>query len=169
MDIKIREWNHTDAKDIASVQVSSWQSTYRGIISADYLDDLNDPEKLLQRIEKWSNILNDPDQRVFVALDTEKIIWFATCGKSTELEWYESCISSIYLLNEYQWNGIWSNLFRTCIHHLQSLGYQSMYIWVLADNPAKNFYEKMWGEYKKEIDALIGKETYKEYLYYWQI
>jgi ribosomal protein S18 acetylase RimI-like enzyme len=161
--MNIREWIYNDAHAIASVHVKSWQTTYRGIISDDYLDSLD----ISERTKRWGKNLSDPDQKVFVALEWENIVGFATCEKSEELEWYDSTLSSIYLLAEYQWKGIWSELFHACTSYLQSLGCRSMYIWVLADNPAKKFYEKMGGEYINEKEVLIGEEKYIEYAYSW--
>ncbi len=163
--MNIREWTFADAQSIAHVHVKTWQTTYRGIISDAYLDRLDIPE----RTKKWEKILSDSDQKVFVSLEWEEIIWFATCSKSEELEWYDSTLSSIYLLAEYQWNGIWKNLFRTCMTYLQSLGCRSMYVWVLADNPAKSFYEKMGGKYTTEKEVLIGEEKYIEYVYWFRL
>lgn len=165
MNFKIRKWEYSDAYKIASVHVNSWQTTYRGIISNDYLDSLD----ISERTKKWEKIFSDPNQKVFVALEWEKIVWFATCGKSEESEWYESTLSSIYLLAEYQWNGIWSKLFNECKKYLQSLGCRSMYIWVLGDNPAKKFYEKMGGKYVSKKELLIGKEKYVELSYGWKL
>jgi GNAT superfamily N-acetyltransferase len=165
MDIRIKEWTLIDSLAIASVHVKSWQTTYRGIISDDYLDDLDASE----RTKKWEKILSDPNQKVFVTLEWEKIVWFATCDKSEEFDWYDSTISSIYLLKEYQGKGIWRKLFNNCLSHLQQLGCHSMYIWVLADNPAKNFYEKMGGEYMDRKKIEIGNEIHIESLYGWKI
>jgi GNAT superfamily N-acetyltransferase len=163
--MNIREWIYKDAHKIASVQVESWQTTYRGIISDDYLDSLD----VSERTKKWEEILSDRDQKVFVALEWENIVGFATCWKSEDLEWYDSTLSSIYLLSEYQWIGMWKKLFWSCRQYLKSLWYQSMYIWVLADNSAKNFYEKLGGKFLKEQEVLIGKDKYIEYAYAWII
>ncbi len=42
-----------------------------------------------------------------------------------------------------------------------------MYLWVLADNPAQKFYEKMGGEYTTQMEVLIGEEKYTEHRYDW--
>lgn len=94
--MNIREWTYNDAQDIASVQVESWRTTYKGIIPDDYLNNLN----ISERTRKWEDILTHRDQKVFIAMKWRSIIGFATCGKSEELVQYDSTLSSIYLLGK---------------------------------------------------------------------
>jgi L-amino acid N-acyltransferase YncA len=114
-------------------------------------------------------ILSDPNQKVFVSLEWEKIVWFANCGKSVELDWYDCTLFSMYLLAGYQWKSIGSKLFCVCKTYLQSLWCQSMYVWVLDDNTAKQFYGKMGGKYVSKKELLIGQEKYVELSYDWKL
>lgn len=163
--MNIREWIYRDARSIASVHVKSWQTTYRGIISDDYLDGLD----VSERAKKWEEILSDKDQKIFVVLDWEDIVGFATCGKSDEMKWFDSNISSIYILEEYQWKNIWRSLFQKCKEHLSSIWCKTLFIWVLKDNTARKFYEKIWGKFLEEKEIFIGKEKYLECAYSWDI
>jgi hypothetical protein len=44
-----------------------------------------------------------------------------------------------------------------------------MYIWVLAENPAKKFYEKMGGRYIMQQEIEIGDKKFIESAYGWEL
>ncbi len=163
--MKIQEWTFLDALNIASVHIQCWRETYHGIISDEYLNNLN----VLERSKKWETILADPNQKVFISSEWERIIWFATCWKSDEIKWYDSSISSIYLLTNYEWMAIWRNLFHTCTNYLKSFWYKKMYVWVLESNPAKHFYRKMGGEFICKNEVEIWWTHHIEEAYWWDL
>ncbi|MCL6633218.1 MAG: GNAT family N-acetyltransferase [Alicyclobacillus herbarius] len=53
---------------------------------------------------------------------------------------------AIYLLQDYQRQGIGRRLFRHVIQHLVQNECLGMLIWVLADNPSRRFYESLRGQ-----------------------
>ena len=72
----IRPAHQTDAEAIAKVQVDTWRSTYKGIMSDDFLAALS----YEQRAKAWHNILSDPkpNQFAYVAMqDAKEVIAFA--------------------------------------------------------------------------------------------
>ena len=63
------------------MQVDTWRSTYKGIMSDDFLAALS----YEQRAKAWHNILSDPkpNQFAYVAMqDAKEVIGFAVGGQS---------------------------------------------------------------------------------------
>ncbi|MEB3702778.1 GNAT family N-acetyltransferase [Candidatus Bealeia paramacronuclearis] len=85
MDFVIREAQIIDAKDIATVHIETWQSSYKGVVDQAYLDAL----ELNGRILLWERLLQQNEILHLVAIQSEKIIGFCSAGparKSSALE-----------------------------------------------------------------------------------
>jgi len=77
--ITIRRVSVADAASIAEVHVSSWQTTYRGIISAEFLDNLT----CQKQYKSWLHFLAKTDEPIFVYLAEDeqgKVIGFVAGG-----------------------------------------------------------------------------------------
>lgn len=157
-----------DAPDIARVQVDSWRTSYAGIVPPDYLAGLSYDQR-----EVWwrENLALAADVHcLYVAEDgaSGKIIGFAAGGP----EWggnldYRGEVYAIYLLAGYQRQGTGRWLVRAVVDWLLAHGYQSMLIWVLAANPAREFYASLGGQPVKEKTITIGGAALAEVAYGW--
>lgn len=163
----IRAARPSDAHQIARVHVDSWRTTYPGIVPDEYLIRL-DYEK---RADIWHNILTEHSDKtsVFVAEDDSKIInGFASGGAEREgIDGYDGELFAIYLFAHWQHRGAGRQL---VIHVAQSLlerGFTSMLAWVLADNPACGFYQKLGGTYVTEKEITLGETALTEIAYGW--
>jgi GNAT superfamily N-acetyltransferase len=139
-----------DAAAISHVHVQSWLSTYRGILPTQYLASLNEAD----RVPQWQDWLTR-DITVFVAEIDGEIVGFAGGGPIREpLASCDAELYSIYLLQEAQGRGIGKALVSAVAGQLVEMGYQSMLVWVLEQNPALCFYQKMGAQHlmKKEIE-----------------
>lgn len=163
----IRKATVEDAEDIAKVHVESWKSAYRGIISDDYLNRL----KVEDRLNLWINSLSDPkdDAPVFVAVNGEgNIIGFASFGIEREKKKEkEGELYAIYLLNESKGKKVGTLLFRSGVQELIKYKFQSVRVWVLAENPSKRFYEKFDPRMVVSKNIQIGSALYEEIAYQW--
>jgi GNAT superfamily N-acetyltransferase len=176
--ITIREAVCEDSGGIARVHVESWQTTYRGIMPADYLANL----KVEQRQTFWSSLLcaeqgkqgeqgeqSQQDQQIiYVAADAGQIIGFASGGaeRSKDKE-YDGELYAIYLLASYQRKGLGRELLRPIAEGLEQAGKQSMLVWVLAENPSRGFYEALGGQAVRSQLVTIGEMSYEETGYGW--
>ncbi|WP_042478270.1 GNAT family N-acetyltransferase [Bacillus ndiopicus] len=163
--MNIRQAKLEDAKGIAIVHVDSWRSTYRGIVAQSYLDNLSYSE----REELWRTAI--PYGHVFVAENKQgEIVGFATAGKERSGVYpdYQGEISAIYILEEYQGQGIGKALIQQGVQYLQMKGFVSMLVLVLADNPSTAFYEAIGGEKIDVVEIEIGGESFKEAVYGWR-
>jgi len=87
-----------DAAAIAHVHVQSWLTTYAAIVPQQYLDSLNEAE----RIPVWQDWLKR-DILVFVAEVEGKVAGFASGGAIREPDpAYDSELYALYLLKEVQ-------------------------------------------------------------------
>ena len=164
MDFRIRRADAADAQAIARVHVDSWRSTYAGIVPEEFLASLN----LDDRAEMWRRMLAAEDGLMFVAEDEEGVFGFACGGKLREdLDSYDAELYAIYLLRENQGKGAGRALFQALVASLLEAGYAGMALWVLKDNPAVHFYERMGGEQIASKQITIGGANLEEVAYGW--
>ena len=123
---------------IAHVHVDSWRTTYAGIVPDAYLATLNEAE----RAPVWREWLTRDIQVYIADLDGE-VVGFISGGPIREpVETYDAELYAIYLLQHAQKRGIGTALLRELAGSLSSQGFKSMIVWVLEENPAKDFYVK---------------------------
>lgn len=166
--MKIRAARIDDAAGIAKVQVESWKTTYRGIVSDSYLSSLS----VSQREDRWQQILQNLGQHqvIYTAENLQgEVVGFAIGGPSRSQEYsYEGELYAIYLLEEYQGQGAGRSLFHAIVEFLRENGCGSMIIWALRDNPAGRFYEAMGGRPVGQKSIEIGGEEHIELAYGWE-
>lgn len=163
----IREAKISDALSIAKVNVDTWRTTYKGILSDEYLNNLS----YEQREQAMKNTINNSTKdgiSIFVAEESiGGIVGFSTCGRERGNDkTYRGELYSIYIIKEYQNKGVGRLLFNHVQERLLSQKLQPMLIWALEDNkPACNFYEARGGNRIKERYINIENVKYKEIAY----
>ncbi|WP_107841722.1 GNAT family N-acetyltransferase [Metasolibacillus meyeri] len=163
--MKVRQAKLEDAKGIATVHVDSWRSTYQGIVAQSYLDSLS----YSAREELWHTAI--PYGHVFVAENEQgKIVGFVTASKERSGNYpdYQGELTAIYILAEYQGQGIGKALMQHTVRYLQMQGFESMLVLVLEDNPATAFYKAIGGEKIDVVEIEIGGERLQEAVYGWR-
>lgn len=166
--MNVREATPTDVAAIAKVHVDSWRTTYAGIVPDKYLSDLSykDHEGF------WEAILSPKyaeTNYVYVAEDDEgNVVGFSSGGPERDggAE-YDGELYTVYLLAEHQRNGLGRRLTLAVADRLRREGFASMLLWVLKDNPACQFYEKLGGKPVKEEDANLGGTDLAGVAYAW--
>ncbi|MGM0754274.1 MAG: N-acetyltransferase family protein [Bacillota bacterium] len=156
-DFRFRKADLKDAPGLAHVHVHSWRTTYEGIVSGEYLQSLS----IEEREQKWVQILSGSHHTYVCEQDNGEIVGFVSFGKERSGE-YEGELYAIYLLEEYQGKGIGKELFGIAAKSLKKQGYNSMWIWVLKDNPSKHFYYTFKPELIKEEVLTLGGESHQE-------
>lgn len=162
--MKVRKANLADVKEIAKVHVDSWKTTYRNILPEEFLMSLS----YENREQLWVNVI--PNGNVFVAENDEgKIVSFSSGGKerSRKYKEYQGELSSIYILREYQGQGIGKLLVKPVIQKIEKLGINTMLVFVLADNNSRLFYENLGGRKIDSIEVEIGGKKLNEFVYGW--
>jgi len=166
--VHIREANIGDAESIAQVRVDSWRTTYRGLLEDEYLENMT-PD---QYVHMWRNIIASGGTQgyPYVAENSSGcIVGFALGGTDRNgSQVYDAELYAIYLLEEFQGQGLGSQLVSRLAQRLLKEGYHSMRVWVLAKNPARAFYESLGGEYLYQKTIFLGGENYAEAAYGWK-
>lgn len=163
--MQIRKATIHDAQGIAKVHVDSWRTTYKGIIPDDYLNNLS----YKQITELWIHNIGREDNFLLVAESTEgKIIGFADFWKrETNTMPNSSDLTSIYLLEEYQGRGIGKKLLEQLFLQIKRLGFQKIFVDVLAENKTRYFYEYYGAKFYKSVQIKIGGKVLEELIYIW--
>lgn len=134
----IREAKPEDAQGIAEAHIASKESTYRGLLPDEHLAKLSVPE----RAEKWRSALLKNEDKVFAALVGSKLVGFVCMGRSKEPGFGE--VFAMYLLEDFQRQGIGTSLWSEATKHLKELGFTTIKVWVLETNhKARSFYERL--------------------------
>lgn len=155
-----------DARAIAYVQVESWRSAYRGIVSDKFLNAISEDD----RTERWTEILPRPEQATFVVeIEGYGIVGFANGGPEREgREGYRGELYAIYVLPEWTRQGIGKRLVSSFAQWLLAAGYDSMLVWVLADNPFRRFYDRLGGKAIDSAETHLGDRRLIKIAYGWQ-
>lgn len=155
-----------DAAAIARVYVESWRSTYAGIIPAAYLDRLSRE----RQTRGWRRQITVPGNVTLVADVPEAgVIGFANGGpeRSGNRNWFAE-LYVLYLLDAHQRHGVGKQLVTAFAAELASIGLLRMLVWVLAENPARGFYESLGGRWIGERFTEVGGAKLTEVAYGWR-
>ncbi|TFD99899.1 GNAT family N-acetyltransferase [Jeotgalibacillus sp. R-1-5s-1] len=163
--MKIREANEDDIKGIARVHVDSWRTTYKGIVPDTFLEKLS----YEQREQLWEKNIKQQNHLTLVAENEHgEIVGFADGGKRPENQTERTAdLTAIYLLKDYQRQGIGQAIQQRLFLHFKEQGYDSAFVEVLDDNASKYFYESSGASFVREEDIQIGGKPLKLLVYKW--
>ena len=135
----------SDAREVARVYVRTFQQTYRGLVPAHYLDGMSVGEAE----RAYLRYLDSGRGVCYVAeADMGVVVGFAAGGRSRNVDdIYDGEIYELYLVGEFQRQGIGRQMVAALGDHFDQAGLHTMMAWVLALNPYRRFYEKINGIY----------------------
>lgn len=164
----LRRARIADAPAIARVYVDSWRMTYDGLLPRDYLDGL----KYDSFERHWRRTLATRGW-AFVAEITDsdggdsQIVGMASGGRARRDRTGSGEIYVLYLDKRAQGRGAGRALFDACHYELARRGLGSMFVWVLAANPSRYFYEHLGGVEIDRSSLEVGGQKVEEIGYYW--
>lgn len=164
--MEIRLATLSDAEGIAQVSVNSWKTTYKGMISDVFLNQLS----VDRRKENWELALHHikENDATYVAEEQGEIIGFIKGGKCREAGMaYDAEVYAIYLLEEEQGKGYGTLLFNRLVDTLRSYTSNSLMVWVLERNPSIEFYKRLGGQYITKKEIKIGDNIVTEVALGW--
>ncbi|GCE29007.1 putative N-acetyltransferase YuaI [Dictyobacter alpinus] len=165
--LKIRAATLDDVAGIARVHVDVWRSAYRGIVPDDILAGLS----YERRERQWDVTLRGTHHQEFVYLaedENGQCVGFASGGPALfDDPVYQGELFTIYILAAYQRQGLGYRLFFQIVERLSEQGLTSMFLWVLADNPACSFYESLGGRPVKTGVYEVGGTKLQQVGYGW--
>ncbi|MGI4798077.1 MAG: GNAT family N-acetyltransferase [Janthinobacterium lividum] len=140
-----------DAAGIAAVHVAVWRNAYAGILPDNSLARLSVPA-ITAAYERhvWSG------RGLLVARTASRVIGFASMSCSLPDAPAEGEVETLYVLDDWREQGIGRMLLAAAAADLQSDGCRSLFLWVLADNPSRWFYEHVGGRATLRSTTRVG-------------
>ena len=160
-NIIIRNIKKEDIPQVVDIQISGWQTAYRGIIDDDYLDSMS-REAFIERRNK------DYNKNGFIIVEANnEILAFARYvdnnSFSPETPEIDCEITALYTKPDLKGKGLGTKMFNYILNEFKKLNKTKMIIWCLKENyPARKFYEKMGGTIIGEKTINFGNKDYPE-------
>jgi ribosomal protein S18 acetylase RimI-like enzyme len=156
-EIAIRDARLDDAGPIARLDVETWQATYAGILATPYLVGLTPA----RRETGWTNLIRREPRDVQVAAARDgTVIGFGSCGASRGEPDFPGEVFTLYVAPDWQNQGVGRRLLLAMFERLAAQGYGAVVIWVLRDNPARFFYQRLGGrEIRRKLLPFNGSQV----------
>jgi L-amino acid N-acyltransferase YncA len=141
---QIRPATDADLDAIARVLVDTWRTTFRGLLSDTFLDDMSYEHQQ----ERHRRIMARHKTAYFVAtcFQTGEVVGFVNGGPNRHGEYpYAAELYAIYIRKAHQGQATGRRLFCALADRLLQLGLPSMMVWMLVANPNRGFYEAVGG------------------------
>lgn len=162
----IRPAAMNDAAEIARVQTSSWQTSYRGILPDSILDTMNADRRVSMRRE----ILLDGTALNLVAFDAthRDLVGFCNAGPSRREGASIGELYEIYIVDRAKRFGLGREMFESVTDWCRANRMSRMIVWVLDKNHhARRFYESMGGRAAKRVSSTVRGYPVIELSYLW--
>lgn len=163
----LREAAQSDAEAIARVHVETWRAAYAGVVPDRYLIGMSVEGQTFQ----WRKLLRRPAER-HLTLVTEVagagVVGFGSAGAARSRPPPASGeIYTLYVATDWQGRGIGRALLLALLGRLGRQGHEAAYLWVLADNPSRFFYERVGGQRVAQQKERFAGTELLEYAYRW--
>lgn len=158
-NITIRRMTIEDAEAVTDILMNAWKTAYRGIVSDEYLDNMNRETLAERRRQQHKDYI--------VAVADGRIVgycWYMNNNSYTQdVPEVDSEIVALYVDPASKRHGLGKMLLSHAMDDLRNQGKKKMIIWCLKDNlPARAFYEKMGGTVAYEHKTNIWYRDYDE-------
>ena len=142
---KLREATALDAEAIARIHVETWRAAYAGLLPEKYLVQLS----VEARSTSWRESIGKKAAGTVLVTENEagELVGFGSCGPNRIPQPpFEGEVYTLYVSPDWQNLGLGRVLLRGLFEELAAAGMTSAFLWVLADNPSRFFYEALGGQ-----------------------
>jgi ribosomal protein S18 acetylase RimI-like enzyme len=160
----IRPSQKDDVHSMSRVYVQTWRDTYLGVVPYGYLYTMSVP----QLEQGFLNELQSKHVISYVAEDAGGVIGFVSGGYERQGDYiYNGEIFALYVLKNYQRQGVGTKLVSALAKQFNQFGIYSMLVRVLEHNPYRRFYEKINGIYLRKRHMPFAGEVLDVAAYGW--
>jgi ribosomal protein S18 acetylase RimI-like enzyme len=164
-EITIRPAQPRDARGIARIDVETWRTTYAGVLSSSYLVGLSER----RREAGWRVVILHEPRDVRVATNpTGTIVGFGSCGPNRGDRFFAGEVFTLYVNPDRQNQGIGRRLLIALFRRLVAARRHSAIVWVLRDNPARFFYERLGARQVSQRSLAVGGMVIEAIAYGWR-
>ena len=158
----IRPARPEDAAAIAEVHVAAWRSAYANLLPAVFLARMSTVRHAAQA---HAAIL--AGHGVLVAEQGRDVVGFCTMGRPRTLGVADGEIETLYVLDDHRDQGHGRALLHAAATSLADQGCGSLFLWVLADNPSRFFYERLGGKAVRRGTTQVARQHLEQIAYAW--
>lgn len=166
---KVRPGKISDIEPLSKSYAESWRTTYQGLAPDVFTNGMT--PQAAQQIFKESLEATDWAYFLHVAeAEDGRIVGFADGGKErSRPEAGIGELYAIYLLKDFQRQGLGKKLFAAGTESLIKSGMNSMIVWVLAQSLNHHFYESLGGKKLAGIKTLdVAEHKIQLVSYFWE-
>ena len=166
-DSRIRTGAPADAAALGRIYVETWRAAYPAILPGHVLTTMSEARQTAY----WRRAIKHAGRTGFVLVaetDADGVIGFASAGAARAAAGsYRGEVYTLYVAQDHQGLGFGRALLTATLRRLREAGFAPVLIWVLADNPARFFYEAMGGLRVAEREDALGGLRHRELGYGW--
>jgi ribosomal protein S18 acetylase RimI-like enzyme len=163
--VVLRRAKRSDAAAIARVHVETWRAAYAGLVPDAYLVGMTEAGQT----SSWRRSLSGGGGANLVAETVDgQVVGFGSCGRSRlgNLS-FQGEVYALYVAIDWQGQGLGRRLLGGLFSQLRGANVSDAYLWVLAGNPARFFYETMGGTRIAERQESFAGTLLDEIAYGW--
>lgn len=151
---RIRPATLADSEALAHIQVDSYRTAYANFFPPDYLAQFSYAEQTQDWRDLLTKAATDPkaDVLLVAAAPPGEVVAYGLGRLGANLPDYASEIVALHVRQTHQRHGVGRQLVAALAQQLRERQAASLLLWVLEQNPARAFYEKLGGQ-------LIGQQT----------
>jgi GNAT superfamily N-acetyltransferase len=157
--VRIRPGTAADIAEVSRAYAEAWRTTYQGITPPAFVNGMTAGGAA--QIFRESLQPNEFSYFFYVAeAPGGRLVGFADGGKErSHPERGIGELYAIYLLKEFQQQGVGRKLFDAAVETLLKSGMNSMVVWVLEPSPYRKFYESLQGKLEPGRKTLVVAGT----------
>jgi ribosomal protein S18 acetylase RimI-like enzyme len=162
----VRKAEAADADAIARIYVQSWRDSYAGLVPDHVLVGMS----RRRQAADWRGIIahGRRAQRVMVADDAAGVRGFGSAGpaRNSGLP-HQGELYTLYVDGDRRGEGIGRALLEALFADMADHGMASALVWVLAENPARFFYEALGGRFIARREERLWGTVLRQMAYGW--
>lgn len=147
--LEIRKAYPTDAYTLINIHDITWKNEYYDILPNGILNNML--QNIKTRVHHLQDQINE-NNRIYVALEDNNLVGYIFYAKSQNgTDEVTAEIREIYILPEYQQQGIGTKLFENVTNEIKQLGYKALILYCPLNSKSINFFQKIGGEKRKVV------------------